>query len=171
MLQERRRCGSLDDPAAHAGLEAHARLAHICPGISKNREDLGVVAEFHADLFEQLVGVRLDQAQPLLVENVEGSDPTADVGAPWLRRSALGRRAARPRECAGGPSVTDGTRSSDICSSRPSGETFFVTDAAAKPRIPGVIRHFAQLLRGKLLAQNGHGERFALDTRPHIGER
>ena len=64
--------------------------------------------KFHADFLEDAIGIRLDQAKALLVEDVEGPDAALDIGALRRPRGALDAAAgpsARPGPCirVGGP--------------------------------------------------------------------
>ncbi len=58
----------------------HARALHVGAGFLPQRQRLLVVAELDADLFEDQVGVRLDQRQPFLVEHLVVRELAADEG-------------------------------------------------------------------------------------------
>ena len=80
MLRELARGAGPDDPAAHAGLEAHPLAVHGGARIAEDREDPGVAAKLHPDVPEQAVGVALDEVEALLVEDVERGERAADAG-------------------------------------------------------------------------------------------
>ena len=77
ILPRRRR---LDDPAAHAGLEAHPLAVDIGAGVPEIRQDFRVVVKFHAGVAQNAVGILLDQAQAFFAQNIESSDISPDIG-------------------------------------------------------------------------------------------
>jgi hypothetical protein len=79
MLLEPGRRAGLDDLPAQTRREADPFPLNIGSGVAKDPQDLRVVAELHADLLENGVGVALDEAEALLGENVEGRDSAPDV--------------------------------------------------------------------------------------------
>ncbi|MNU66107.1 Methionine synthase [compost metagenome] len=71
---------SLQKFTAQALGEMHAAAADIGTGFGPEFQRFLVVAELDADLFEDRVGITLDQFQPLFVEDFVNADPAGDIG-------------------------------------------------------------------------------------------
>src|SRR5207244_1709282 len=90
----------LDDPPAHAAREPDAYAVDVRPSVGQKTECLDVAAELDADLFEDRVGVVLDQREPFLAEDLERRE------LPGQERDMLGmarepqRLACRPAAAA-----------------------------------------------------------------------
>jgi hypothetical protein len=95
--------GGLDDLAAHAALEADPLALHLGARVLEEGQRLRVVAELHADLLEDGIGVPLDDLAAFVAQDVEGADAAPDIrraGHGRLRRSALPRPALAPAPAA-----------------------------------------------------------------------
>ena len=93
--------------------QMHPVAAHVGARVLPQLQRLGVVGEPHPDLLEHRLGVRLDQREPLLVEDLVVRDPPPDERRRLdPQRRALGppRRAAAPGR-AGPPSLPRRSRS------------------------------------------------------------
>jgi len=105
-LRELPRRVALDEFAAHAGREAHTLAFDLRPGLAKDIENLGVLAELEARFFEDAVGVALDDREARFVEQFEPRNLAYDVrrGGPATggARGALGIAGARAAGARGG---------------------------------------------------------------------
>ena len=72
--------------------QVHPVAAHVGARVPPELQRLGILGEAHPDLLEHRLGIRLDQRQPLLVEDLVVRDPPLDE----RRRLDPHRRALRP---------------------------------------------------------------------------
>ena len=75
----------------HRALGDAKTVLNVGAGALEDVENFRIAGEIHAGFLEQNIGVVLDQAQPFLVEHIEGAETAIDVGRPW---GLLARRAA-----------------------------------------------------------------------------
>ena len=71
--------GLLDQGARQAAGKMHPRALYIRAGLAPHLQRFLIVAELDADLFENGIGIALDQRQPFLVQHRHQRDAPGDV--------------------------------------------------------------------------------------------
>ena len=106
MLHELRR-GAGDQRAKQAAGEAHPLALHVGARVLEERQCLLVLDDVDADLFQDGLGVLLDQRKALFAQHLEGREPSGDelvllcgAGAPFLAPRLSTATAATPAAAA-----------------------------------------------------------------------
>src|SRR4051794_1944818 len=100
MVREGARRRGLDQPPAHAPLEADVLASDLRPRIPQDLEDFRVTPEVHADFLQDRIGVVLDNREPFLAQDLVSADPALDIrgllAAGRSRATKPGVTASRP---------------------------------------------------------------------------